>query len=106
MTDELNPYLVYRILGAEVECAVWQLKEGPMALALFLSDESARTYHKAAALGEEWKVFRPARTALFQLAQAAVQSGINYAVLDPDVMTAKRIFDLQSIVAGLGQSEK
>ena len=106
MTDELNPYLVYRILGAEVECAVWQLKEGPTALALFLSEESARNYHKAAGLSQEWKVFRPARAALFQLAQAAVQSGINYAVLDPDLMTAKRVFDLQSIVAGLGMPEK
>ena len=100
--DELDPYLVYRVEGAQVECAVWQLKDGPTALALFLSSESATAYQLALGLGSEWKVFRPARAGLLQLVQAAVQNGILYAVLDPDLEKAKRVFDLQMIVAALG----
>jgi hypothetical protein len=98
VTDEIDPYLIYRVVGAEVECAIWQLKEGPTALALFLSGDSATAYQQAAGLGAEWKVFRPARGALLQLVGAAVQSGILYAVLDPDREKAKRVFDLQAIL--------
>jgi hypothetical protein len=104
--DELEPYLIYRIVGDQVECSVWQLKDGPMALALFLSGDSALAYHKALGLANEWKVFRPARVGLLQLVKAAVQGGILYAVLDPDMEKAKRIFDLQDIVASLGLNEE
>ena len=101
MTDELDPYLIYRVDGTQVECAVWRLQEGQTALALFLSADSAAAYHTAAGLGDEWKVFRPARAALLHLVNAAVQGGIPYAVLDPDLEKAKRVFDLQAIVASL-----
>ena len=63
--DELDPYLVYRVEGAQVECAVWQLKDGPTALALFLSSESATAYQLALGLGTEWKVFRPGARACY-----------------------------------------
>ena len=98
MNDNIEPFLIYRLAGSEVECAVWRLQEGPTALALFLSAESAAAYHQAAGLGDEWKVYQPARAALFQLVGAAVQAGILYAVLDPDHEKAKRMFDLQAIV--------
>src|SRR5260370_4306588 len=104
VNDEIDPYLIYRVVGAEVECAVWQLKEGPTALALFLSGDSATAYREAAGLGEEWKVFRPARAALLHLVGAAVQSGIRYAVLDPDQEKAKRVFDLQAIIGATEES--
>jgi hypothetical protein len=100
--EEIDPYLIYRVVGGEAECAVWQLKEGPTALALFLSGDSATAYHRTAGLGREWKVFRPARAALLHLVGAAVRSGIRYAVLDPDQEMAKRVFDLQAIVGGSG----
>jgi hypothetical protein len=105
VTDDIEPYLIYRVVGAEVECAIWQLKEGPTALALFLSGDSATAYHQTAGLGNEWKVFRPARAALLHLVTASVQAGILYAVLDPDAVKAKRVFDLRSIVEGLGLKE-
>ncbi len=104
MNDNIEPFLIYRLAGTEVECAVWRLQEGPTALALFLTADSATAYHQAAGLGDEWKIFRPARSALFQLVGAAVQAGIPYAVLDPDLEKAKRVFDLQAIVGALGAS--
>jgi hypothetical protein len=35
---------------------------------------------------------------------AAVQSGIRYAVLDPDQEKAKRVFDLQAIIGATDES--
>ena len=84
---------------------MWRLKEGQTALALFLTADSAAAYHKAAGLGDEWKVYRPARPALFQLVNAAVQAGMPFAVLDPDLEKAKRVFDLQAMLSGLDVKE-
>ena len=46
-SEEIIPYLVYRILGEEMECALWRLAEGHTALALFLSEETAKAYQIA-----------------------------------------------------------
>lgn len=98
MTDEIDPYVVYRIDGDQMKCALWQIKEGQMALALFLSGDSATNYRQSAALGADWKIFRPAKEALLQLLIACVQDGIGFAVLDPDLEKAKRIFDISEIL--------
>jgi hypothetical protein len=82
-----------------VECAVWQLHDGPQALALFLSGDSAAAYRQAAHLESGWKIFRPEKPALFALLKACHQAGIRYAVLDPDGEKARQIFDIQEIIA-------
>ncbi len=98
MSEEIQPYLVYRINGTQLECTLWKLREGERAVALFLTAEAARAYHQEAHLGAEWKIFQPGKEALFQLLEACYGAGIHYAVLDPDQQKARRIFDLQQVL--------
>ena len=100
--DEVNPFLLYRLEGGQVECALWQMQEGGRALALFLTAEAAARYHEGAALGADWKVARPGRAGLLELVRTAVASGIRFAVLDPDIEKARRVFDLQEILLAVG----
>jgi hypothetical protein len=97
--EEINPYLVYRLSGEQMECAIWTLNEGQQALALFLSQESAEAYVSATGLGEAWKFFCPARIDLLQIIKQSTTTGIFVAVLDPDDKQAKRLFDLRQIVS-------
>jgi hypothetical protein len=96
--DEINPFLLYRLAGGQVECALWQIQEGGRALALFLTAESAARYHTASGLSAEWKVARPGRAGLLELARTAVAAGVRHAVLDPDHEKARRLFDLSEIL--------
>jgi hypothetical protein len=98
LTDEIQPFLVYRIAIQQMECALWQFKEGERAIALFLSEESASAYRASAKLGEDWKIFSPPKDVLLQLFKLSYQSGITRAVLEPDLVKAKRIFSLHDIV--------
>lgn len=96
--DEILPYLVYRIAGDQMECALWTLDEGHKSLALFLSEQSATTYVDATSLGPEWKIYQPIRGDLLRILKHSCDSGILFAVLDPDRQTAKRLFDLRQIL--------
>ncbi|WP_020468652.1 hypothetical protein [Zavarzinella formosa] len=98
MNDEIQPFVVYRIDGDQLECALWQLKDGQKAIALFLSADSATTYRTVASLGPEWKVFSPAREPLLELLRCAYQLGIKLAALEPDLQQAKRLFDIGEIL--------
>ena len=102
MNDEIQPYVVYRIDGNQMECALWQFKDGQKALALFLSGDAAMTYRTSANLGEEWKIFCPAKEALLQMLKGCREAGIGYAVLDPDLEKAKRIFNIRDILSAVG----
>ena len=102
MSDEIEPYVVYRIEGEQMECALWQLKDGQKALAFFLSGDTATTYRQVNNLGAEWKIFRPDKKVLLQIMKASHEGGIGYAVLDPDLEKAKRIFDIAAIVNAAG----
>ena len=103
MSDEIQPFVVYRIDGNQMECALWQFKDGQKAFALFLSGDAATSYRTAANLGAGWKIFRPAKEALLQMLKAGHQAGIGYAVLDPDLEDAKRIFNIQEILNAAGE---
>jgi len=98
VSDEIQPYVVYRIDGDQMECALWQFKDGQKALALFLSGDAATTYRASAKLGEDWKIFCPAKEALMQLLKGCHEGGIGHAVLDPDLEKAKRIFSIREIL--------
>jgi hypothetical protein len=97
VSDEIEPFVVYRVDAAQVECALWRLQQGERALALFLSADSADAYRQAAGLAG-WRVLRPSRPALRELLQACADAGVRYAVLDPDLDHAKRIFDIRTIL--------
>jgi hypothetical protein len=99
VSEEIQPYLLYRINGDQLECTIWKLRDGEKAVALFLTAETAGAYHKTAHLGPEWKLFQPGKEALLQLLGACHGAGIHYAVLDPDATQAKRIFDLGQVLA-------
>ena len=98
MADEIQPYVVYRIDGTQMECAFWQFKDGQKALALFLSGDAATSYRVTANLGADWKIFCPDKEVLLQLLKSCCEGGIGFAVLDPDLEKAKRTFNLQEII--------
>jgi hypothetical protein len=101
MTDELNPYLLYRVDGEEGNCALWQLQEGARALALFLTADNAESYKQAAGLTGDWRILRPGRQVLVELMKSCFEQGIDYAVLDPTRDKAKRIFNIREILAAI-----
>ena len=103
MSDEIQPYVVYRIDGSQMEFALWQLKDGQKALALFLSGDAATSYKASANLGAEWKMFCPAKEVLLQMLKGCHEAGIGFAVLDPDLEKAKRIFNIQEILNAVGE---
>ena len=102
MVTKSNPFVVYRIDGKQMECALWQFKDGQKALALFLSGDAATSYRASANLGDEWKVFSPAREALLEMLKGCQEAGIGYAVLDPDQEKAKRIFSIPQVLKTVG----
>jgi hypothetical protein len=95
---EIEPYLVYRLVDGQMECALWALADGQQALALFLSEQTAGGYQQAAALDSAWRVFCPARNDLVEILRQCQASGIRLAVLDPDHEKARRIFDLTEVL--------
>ena len=103
LSEEIFPYLVYRRLEDQMECALWTLDEGHKALALFLSEETAKAYIEATDSDSEWKLFCPGRTDLKEILKQSTSAGIDMAVLDPDANQAKRIFDLREVVKTMGE---
>jgi hypothetical protein len=104
MMEEIQPYILYRLDGGQLECALWRIKDGPKALALFLSEETAATYRTTGQLGDDWQIFRPARPALLELLKACAGAEVGYAVVDPTPEKAKRVFNIQEILAAVGSS--
>lgn len=103
MSDEILPYVVYRIDGPQMECALWQFKDGQKAIALFLSGDAATSFKESAHLGAGWQIFCPSREALLEMFRCCAQDGIEFAVLDPDLVKAKRIFDIRKILTAVGE---
>jgi hypothetical protein len=97
--DEIQPYLVYRTSGRQVECALWALETGAKSLALFLTAEAAGRYLDTAGLRPAWKAFRPGKPELLKILEHCLQVGVDYAVLEPDNDEARRLFDLREVLA-------
>lgn len=103
--DEFEPYVLCRVEGGQLECALWSMPEGKSALALFRSDENAMTYRHALNLPDLWKVYRPSKVDLVQILKAGHESGVKHAVLDPDLESAKYVFVLKDVLVELGALE-
>lgn len=103
MSNEIQPFVVYRIDGDQMECALWQFKDGQKALALFLSGDAAMSFREAASLGAEWKIFCPGKEALLEMFKGCHEAGIGYAVLDPDFEKGKRIFSIHEVLNAAGE---
>ena len=95
---EIEPYVVCRAVGGELECALWTLAEGQKALALFLTAESATAYLASAKLLAPWRILLPVKADLLEILRGCAAAGIDYAVLDPNESEAKRMFDIARIV--------
>jgi len=103
VSDEILPYVVYRIDGHQMECALWQFKDGQKAIALFLSGDAATAVKESANLGAGWQIFCPSREVLLEVFRYCAQDGIEFAVLDPDLEKAKRVFDIRQILTAVGE---
>ena len=102
MSDEIEPYVVYRIEGEQMVCALWRIEDGREAIALFLSGDAATSYMESARLGAAWKIFRPAKEVLLRILNGGYRSGIGHAVLDPGLGTARRVFSIREVLHGTG----
>lgn len=105
VADELSPYLLVRVRDGRAEFARWRASEGQDALALFLTSANALKYAEAALKGPGWQVVRPPRASVLEVLHACHESGVLFAVLDPDGEKAKRVFSIGEVlqaVAGIG----
>ncbi|HEX3151453.1 MAG TPA: hypothetical protein VHR66_25470 [Gemmataceae bacterium] len=100
--DELNPYLLVRITAGRAEFARWRVKDGPDALALFLSADAAQHYAEKMIRGPGWQVVRPPRASVLEVLRACYTAGVTLAVLDPDGAQAKRVFPIGEILQAVG----
>src|SRR5206468_807234 len=99
ITDEIQPVVLVRADGGgRATCAVWQLRDGPKSLCLFLTEADATAYCDLADLGPDWRPVRPPREALLELLRASHEAGIDYAVLDPSATAARRLFSIPAIL--------
>ncbi len=96
--EHAEPYVVYRVLDKQLECALWTLCDGTRTLALFLKEAAARQYCQVAQLDAQWKPLRPERHDLLAIIRASFEAGIHWAALDPDDRQARRLFDLREVV--------
>jgi len=100
--DELTPYLLVRVTGGRAEFARWRVKDGPDALALFLTADGASRYAGQVLSGPGWQVVRPPRASVLEVLRACFAAGVTLAVLDPDGEQAKRVFPIGDILQAVG----
>src|SRR5688572_28306570 len=103
--QEVDPHLVYRVAGDQLECALWKLDTGLRALAMFQTGELAAAYLAAAGLSAEWRIFRPGKNDLLTIIQHCHDGGITLAALDPDGEKALKLFDLHQVLHATGRLE-
>ena len=100
--DELSPYMLVRVTAGRAEFARWRVKDGPDALALFLTADGATRYAAGAVSGPGWQVVRPPRSSVLEVLRACHAAGVTLAVLDPDGEQAKRVFPIGDILQAVG----
>ena len=106
VAQDIEPFIVYRIDGVQMVCAVWILTDGRKALALFLSGDSATDYRNSLDTSDEWRIFQPTRNDLLEILKECYEAGIGYAVLDPDLKSAKRIFNIEEILTTYSDQDR
>jgi hypothetical protein len=97
--SQSDPYIVCRVEGAQMHCALWTLEGGDRAIALFLTRESAEKFFGGAGLDAPWRIERAYPKDLLTILRHSHLAGVRYAVLDPDESTAKQLFDLETVLA-------
>lgn len=95
--EHLQPTILVNADGP----ALWQLAEGPMALAIFSDPSRAEAYVgdlDAEAASAAWQVKSPDPTQTVRMLAACVRSGVRVAALNPNDGQAQRLFDLAGIL--------
>lgn len=105
-SHDLNPYLVACIDQGTFEPALWRLKEGQNALALFTTQANADKYRSLAHPGAGWRSLQLPRSALIEVLKSCLDSHIPLAVMDPDGERAKLIFSLTDVIQSLPTEPK
>ncbi|MEX0867755.1 MAG: hypothetical protein WD030_10385 [Pirellulales bacterium] len=101
--QEIEPFIVFHAGGDAAEVALWKLADGRQAIALFMDQESAEGYRAAAGLTDDWQVFQPDRAALVTLLHAALDSGVEFVVLQPTADSAQRLWSISDVLANADQ---
>lgn len=96
--SDLRPYIVIRVVDGVAECATWQVQDGGRALAMFLSENTARRYRQDAGLSDEWRVVQPPQRGLLELLRTSQSAGIGMAAVDPDGSRAVRVVSIAEIL--------
>lgn len=92
------PFLIFRTDKHNAEFAQWRTASGETAIAIFQDKPKAAKFLELASLGKDWQVFQPALPLLHSIFQSMLQSGVQWAVLDPDAQSAKSLFNLKEVV--------
>jgi hypothetical protein len=54
--QQTDPYIVCRVEGNQMHCALWTLEGGDRAIALFMTREAAESFFIGAGLADPWRV--------------------------------------------------
>lgn len=95
--EEVEPWLVCRVRDGQFECAVWRLEQGQLALALFLTEQSAAEYRRTV-LSDAWQTRKPGREELLAILEESGRAGIELVALDPSTTEALRLFRIADVL--------
>jgi hypothetical protein len=101
-SDEVEPYVAYRVDGDKMNFALWPLADGSQALALFLSAELAQAHVARDPSALDWRIVRPAKKDLLKVLEECWEAGILHAVLETGQPDNHLIFDILEVL----QAEK
>ena len=101
-SDEVEPYVAYRVDGDKMSFALWPLADGSQALALFLSVELAQGHVGGDPSAVDWRIVRPAKKDLLKVLEECWEAGILHAVLETGQADNHLIFDISEVL----QAEK
>lgn len=97
-TDEVEPFVAYRLDGDKMHFALWPLPEGGNALALFLTAETARGFLDSTQLSGDWRIVRPTKPDLLRILEECWEAGTLKAVLDTAQDGKQMLFDIFEVL--------
>lgn len=97
-SDEVEPYVAYRLDGDKMDFALRPLADGKQALALFLSPEAARDFLDGGVSPMAWRIVRPVKRDLLRVLEECWEAGILHAVLDTNQPDKPMLFDIFDVL--------
>jgi hypothetical protein len=97
-TDEVEPFVAYRVDGDKMDFALWTLPEGGNALALFLNAEAARHFLDNTRMSGDWRIVKPTKQDLLRILEECWEAGTLKAVLDTAQDGKQMLFDIFEVL--------